>query len=112
MILFADLSGSLSTPVFPKVYALPVNLFAWFVQGVESIPEESAEPAACPPVPDSPIARKASGLMGGLQRQGSKFWMISLPSLPVEGALTADPYSRVGASLERKEGAPPVKAPL
>ena len=81
-------------------------------QVVESIPEESVEPETCPPVPESPIARKGSGLMGGLQRQGSKFWMISLPSLPVEGALTADPYSRVGATLERKEGAPPVKAPL
>ena len=82
------------------------------VQGIGSIPEESAEPPARPPVPDSPRAGKASGLMGSLQRQGSKFWMVSLPSLPVEGALTADPYSRVGASLDRRECAPPVKAPL
>ena len=82
------------------------------VQAIESIPEETAEPQACPAGPGLPMAQVSSGLLGSLQRQGSKFWMVSLPSLPVEGALTADPYSRVGASLERKEGAPPVKAPL
>ena len=77
-------------------------------QGVESIPEESSEGPACPPVPDLPkTGRVSAELPGALQKQGSRFWMVSLPSLPGEGALTADPYSQVGASLERKEGTPP-----
>lgn len=43
---------------------------------------------------------------------GSEFWMMSLPSLPGEGALTADPYSRVGVKMERNESTPPLKLPL
>jgi len=64
-----------------------------------------------PTVPELPVTCKTSERLGSLQTQGSKFWMVSLPSLPGEGALTADPYSRVGASLERKESAPPAKPP-
>ena len=95
----------------PHMLMLFVDGPVQHVQGVGSIPEETAESQVCPPVPGLPMGRKSSGFIGTLQSQGSKFWMVSLPSLPVEGALTADPYSRVGASLERKEGAPPVKAP-
>ena len=74
-----------------------------------TVPETSA------PVPGAPGAQGPSGSLGRLasfRTQGSRFWMISLPSLPGEGPLTADPYSQVGAKLARKEGAPPAKPPL
>jgi hypothetical protein len=74
-----------------------------------TVPETSAS------VPGTPKAQRRSGSLGRLasfRTQGSRFWMTSLPSLPGEGPLTADPYSQVGAKLERNEGAPPAKPPL
>ena len=74
-----------------------------------TVPETSAS------VPGTPRAQGRSGSLGRLasfRTQGLRFWMISLPSLPGEGPLTADPYSQVGAKLARNESAPPAKPPL
>lgn len=60
------------------------------------------------------FAHSAQGIWahGGPAEAGVKILDDFAALTACGGRLTADPYSRVGASLERKEGAPPVKAPL
>jgi hypothetical protein len=88
-------------------------------KGAEACP---ALPEACATVSETsasmPSTPRAHGRLGSLGRlpsfrtQGSRFWMISLPSLPGEGPLTADPYNQVGAKLHCNEGTPPAKPAL
>ena len=86
------------------------------MQGGESADAEAAQapaaacspsPHAMPQGPPSAVPREHGG-----REQGFKFWVSRLPSLPGEGALTADPYSKVGSSVQRSPSTPPAKPPV
>ena len=65
----------------------------------------AAAPAACSP------SVHAMPQEHGEKEQGLEFWVSRLPSLPGEGAITADPYSKVGSSVQRSPSTPSAKPP-
>ena len=65
----------------------------------------AAAPATCSP------SAHAAPQEHGEEEQGAEFWVSRLPSLPGEGAITADPYNKVGSSVQRSPSTPPAKLP-
>ena len=81
------------------------SLRAWLAHGRRASGEASTGKGGAG---DVEAANLGEGQGITSSRAGS-FWMRPLPSLPIEGALTADPYAKTGADAARNESAPPVR---
>ena len=81
------------------------SLRAWLAHGRRASGEASSGKGGAG---DVEAANLGEGQGITSSRAGS-FWMRPLPSLPIEGALTADPYAKTGADAARNESAPPVR---
>ena len=75
------------------------------MQDVDGDVGAAAAPTSCSPAAHAVPQEHAE------KEQGSEFWVSRLPSLPGEGAITADPYSKVGSSVQRSPSTPPAKPP-